>query len=99
MSLRPNDAIQWHAIQDACAKGFRYYDLGEVTGNNHGLAQFKSSWGGEPQRLYRYYYPAPREPETGILDSESRAHALARAAWRRLPLPVTGLLSKLAHYL
>ncbi len=97
MSLRPNDAIQWRAIRDACAQGFRYYDLGEVTKNNRGLAKFKSSWGGEPQWLYRYYYPAPRELETVILDSESRVYELARAAWRRLPLAVTGLLSKFAH--
>ncbi len=102
MSLRPNDGIQWRAIQDACAQGFRYYDLGEVTKNNRGLAQFKSSWGGEPQWLYRYYYPSPRELETDILVSESRAHeiarAAARAAWRRLPLPLTRLLGQLAHY-
>src|SRR5438093_7833843 len=54
MSLRPNDAIQWQAIRDACFQGFRYYDFGEVTKNNQGLAQFKSSWGGEPHWLYRY---------------------------------------------
>jgi len=98
MSLRPNDAIQWRAIQDACAQRFRYYDLGEVTKNNPGLALFKCGWGGEPQWLYRYYYPSPRELETCILDSESRVHELVRAAWRRLPLPVIALLSQFAHY-
>ncbi len=97
LSLRPNDAIHWQAIQDACTEGFRCYDFGEVTKSNEGLAEFKSKWGTEQKLLYRYYYPAPRELETSILDSSSRAHQFARAAWRRLPINATVLLSEWAH--
>lgn len=95
--LRANDALQWQAIQDACATGFRYYDFGEVTEHNQGLAEFKSKWNAEPTWLYRYYYPAPRELETSILDSTGRAHQLASTLWRRLPLKATALLSTWAH--
>ena len=95
LSLRPNDVIQWQAIQDACRAGFRWYDFGEVTEENQGLAEFKSKWGAEPRRLYRYYYPAPHVSEgseTRDLTAGGRARQVANAAWRRLPLSVTALL-------
>ncbi len=97
-SLRPNDALHWRAIQDACAEGFRSYDFGEVPKNNQGLAEFKSKWGTQPKWLYRYYYPAPRELDISILDSSSRIHQFAIAAWRRLPIEATVLLSDWAHH-
>lgn len=96
-SLRPNDAIQWQAIQDACLGGFRRYDFGEVTQNNPGLAEFKSRWGGEPKWLYRYYFPAPHELEVSVLDAESRASRLVGTIWRKLPIKATVVLSNLAH--
>ncbi len=95
--LLAGSLFQWQAIQDACAAGFRYYDFGEVTEHNQGLAEFKSKWNAEPTWLYRYYYPAPRELETSILDSTGRAHQLASTLWRRLPLKATALLSTWAH--
>ncbi len=98
LSLRPNDAIHWRAIHDACAEGFRYYDFGEVTKDNKGLAEFKSKWGAEPTWLHRYYYPAPRELEISMLESNSRTHQFASAVWRRLPIKATVLLSDWAHH-
>ncbi len=98
LSLRPNDVIQWRAIHDACAEGYRYYDFGEVTKDNRGLAEFKSKWSAQSQWMYRYYYPAPRELEVGILDSPSPARRLVSAVWQRLPIKATVLLSDLAHH-
>jgi len=87
-ALRPNDIIQWHAIHDACERGFRWYDLGEVAEDHPLLADFKSKWGANPQRLYRYYYPTATRYE-----AETRSNGLlmpaARAIWQRLPLRVT----------
>ena len=97
LSFHPNDVIQWQAIQNACADGFRHYDLGEVTHHNRGLAEFKSKWGAEPKWLYRYYYPAPRELEINILESESHLGQLMHAAWQRLPIKATARLSDWAH--
>lgn len=97
LELRPNDAIQWHAIRDACAAGYRCYDLGEVTNNHSSLADFKSKWGAAPHWLYRYYYPAPREVEVGIMESESWAGNLLHSTWKRLPLKATVVLSDWAH--
>ncbi len=98
LSLRPNDAIQWRSIQDACRDGFRFYDFGEVEEGNHGLAEFKSKWGAEPKWLYRYYYPTARELEMGILESSSRTRQLVSALWRRLPIKATVLLSDWMHH-
>jgi hypothetical protein len=96
--LRPNDAIHWRAIQDAFLDGFRYYDFGEVTKENQGLAQFKSKWGTQPTWLYRYYYPMPRELEISILKSNSPVHQLVTAIWRQMPIKATVLLSNLVHH-
>ncbi|HEX2712746.1 MAG TPA: GNAT family N-acetyltransferase [Candidatus Acidoferrales bacterium] len=90
-ALRPNDLLQWCAIHEACVRGFRWYDLGEVSDDNPTLAKFKSKWGAQPKPLYRYYYPAPRH--RGIVSSTQAG--LSRSlvtAWRHMPLKTTALL-------
>ena len=51
-----NDLIQWEAIHTACKDGFKFYDMGEVSGCNASLAQFKSKWGCGSKQIYHYYY-------------------------------------------
>ncbi|MDQ3900542.1 MAG: GNAT family N-acetyltransferase, partial [Actinomycetota bacterium] len=92
LALQPNYAIQWQAIHDACRDGFRRYDIGEVPEGNASLAEFKSKWGAHAGRIYRYYYPAPRELEAGTFRSGGHPRQVVNSAWRRLPLPVTALL-------
>ena len=88
--------IQWHAIHDAVREGFRRYDFGEVAQENRDLAAFKSKWGTEAIRLYRYYYPAPEAVESGYGSLEAESERLARrltaAVWRRVPLRATAVL-------
>jgi CelD/BcsL family acetyltransferase involved in cellulose biosynthesis len=88
-ALRPDDVIQWHAIHRACRDGFRWYDLGEVAEGQEGLHAFKSKWGAEPRRLYRYYYPALEQEEIREPEGAGWPRVLAQAAWRRLPLALT----------
>ncbi|QBD83257.1 GNAT family N-acetyltransferase [Ktedonosporobacter rubrisoli] len=97
--LRPNDALHWQAIHDACSEGFRYYDFGEVPANTPGLAEFKSKWGTQKECLYRYYYPSPRESAINLLEADTPFHRAARTTWRRLPLEATELLGTLAHHI
>jgi lipid II:glycine glycyltransferase (peptidoglycan interpeptide bridge formation enzyme) len=97
LALHPNDLIQWQAIHDACAAGFREYDLGEVTRTHPQLAQFKRKWGAQPEWLWRYYYPHSREVEIGLIESRSRPGQLAHTLWQHLPLPATAALGVLAH--
>jgi len=92
LSLRPNDAIQWQAIHDARCAGFRYYDFGDVTEDDQGLAAFKSKWGAEPRRLYRSYYPAPGKVEADPLKSDDHTRQLVNKLWQRLPLSASTVL-------
>jgi Acetyltransferase (GNAT) domain len=89
LALRPNDAIHWRAIHDACADGFRCYDFGEVGDDNPGLAAFKQKWGTRSDTLYRYYYPTPRDIEISLVEPSSRFHELMQPIWRRMPLGIT----------
>lgn len=52
LEFRPNNLIMWTAIQQACERGFRYFDLGRSDLDNQGLRNFKSRWGAEEQPLY-----------------------------------------------
>ncbi|MBO0824290.1 MAG: GNAT family N-acetyltransferase [Actinobacteria bacterium] len=88
--VRPNDLLQWQAMQDAAAAGYRWYDLGEVEPGNDGLARFKAKWGTEMRTLTRYH-----APPIASCDAEYRKpgrtwqRRVAVGAWRRVPLPVT----------
>jgi CelD/BcsL family acetyltransferase involved in cellulose biosynthesis len=88
LQFRPNDAIHWKAITEACTSGFRRYDFGEVASSNDGLAHFKAKWGASPVPLYRYYYPRQHEVKRDVL-GPGPLRSTAEWAWRRLPLPVT----------
>ncbi|HEX3987716.1 MAG TPA: GNAT family N-acetyltransferase [Acidobacteriaceae bacterium] len=90
LSLRPNDLVQWQAINDAVAEGYRVFDFGEVPEGDANLARYKAKWGAEPVRLQRCYYPdIPDDDSGGDDEKPSRAHQLASAVWRRLPLRLT----------
>lgn len=88
-SLRANDAIHWQAINEACQKGFHSFDFGEVPEGHDQLAKFKSKWGAQPTRLYRYFTPAPPAPTSGKVDSAYNIGSLSRVIWRYLPLKLT----------
>ncbi len=92
LALHPNDLIQWHAIHDACAKGFRRYDFGEVPEDHQQLAAFKTKWGAEAVPLYRYYYPPPENPPPSGAMLPKPVQRLAASLWGRLPLRATAVL-------
>ena len=86
LPLRANDLLHWEAINDACRKGFRCFDFGEVPEGYRDLAAFKGKWGAEPVRLYRYYYPASSlRPEVSGEQATGLARAFAEKVWQHLP--------------
>lgn len=87
LEFRPNDAIHWTAIMDACASGFRRYDFGEAM-DIKGLATFKEKWGAKPVNLYRYHYPQQPMIDRGILASES-LQRMQECVWRLPPSAMT----------
>jgi lipid II:glycine glycyltransferase (peptidoglycan interpeptide bridge formation enzyme) len=93
LALRPNDIIQWQAIREACTRGCRRYDFGEVGDSDRGLAEFKSKWGAEPRRFHRYYFPASRDYRL-FFQRDSFARRQMRKIWQRLPLSATALLGE-----
>ena len=92
LGLRPNDVIQWHAINEACEKGFRCFDFGEVPDGHWELARFKSKWGATAVRLSRYYYPELPADTDDSSSFSTYATAAGKALWSRLPLRATALL-------
>lgn len=99
--LRPNDLLQWQAITDACREGYCRYDLGEVAEHSEGLADFKSKWGTEPQRLWRYSGPAPaRAPSQSHAENEGERRPLPqlmRRGWQAVPLEATAAAGRLVY--
>jgi hypothetical protein len=108
-ALRTNDALHWQAMQNACADGFRWYDLGTASDNDRGLARYKKKWGAKPMSLYSYrYHPSKNEfdnlrnveaPAIQIQDSASGTRRLALAVLGRLPIRTVALISKWGHHL
>jgi CelD/BcsL family acetyltransferase involved in cellulose biosynthesis len=90
LSMRPNDLIHWQAINDACTKGFHFFDFGEVPEGDDELGRFKRKWGSETVRLHRYYYPAHRHLKS--VSSPGYQQLIGSALWRRLPLAATAWL-------
>jgi hypothetical protein len=91
LPLRPNDLLQWHAMRDAAAAGYRCYDFGEVEEGNEGLADFKAKWGTEMRTMIRYHAPPLPYDETGGKGLQTRAwpRRIAVGAWHQVPLCVT----------
>jgi Acetyltransferase (GNAT) domain len=102
LSLRPNDLLQWQAMRDAAAAGYRWYDFGEVSDGNEGLAGFKAKWDTQARTLVRYHAPPLPHPQAGYGGDGSRdgpawPHDAALAVWRRVPLPATALAGDLVY--
>jgi hypothetical protein len=93
LSLRPNDLLQWHAMRDAAAAGYRWYDFGEAGAGNEGLARFKAKWDTQTRMLVRYHAPAlpGGRDEYGPAGNREWLRRIAVGAWHRVPLPVTAV--------
>lgn len=97
--LRPNDILQWTAIHEACRRGCRWYDLGEVPESHVHLADFKRKWGARQERLYRYYYPGDIDGSGKSWNADNANHLVGKV-WPRLPLRLTAWLGdKIYRYL
>jgi CelD/BcsL family acetyltransferase involved in cellulose biosynthesis len=54
---RPNHLITWLAIEEACAEGFQYLDLGRCAPEEESLRIYKTRWGADEIDLPYYYFP------------------------------------------
>ncbi|HYN08793.1 MAG TPA: GNAT family N-acetyltransferase [Vicinamibacterales bacterium] len=87
-------ALLWRAMSDASARGCVGFSLGVSSSRDAGLIQSKQGWNGQTEPVWLYVHPIkamPRAPG----DYFDRFH-LAKAIWRKLPLPVVERLGTLA---
>lgn len=84
LAFHANDLIQWEAIHKACEEGYSFYDMGEVSEGNCGLAKFKSKWGCGTKMVYHYYNDStPRDIDM------VKGLDWYKKVWQKLPLELT----------
>ena len=83
-SLRPNNAVLWHAISWACEEGYLTLDLGRTDAGDAGLREFKRRWDADETPLVYGILGTTRASGSGA----ERAARLARPFIRRSPLLV-----------
>jgi hypothetical protein len=96
IELRPNDLLHWYAILDAQRNGFKYYDFGEVSKGNIGLATYKKKWDTVKHNMYHYYYPKSTQLEEEEFDSEV-VTGIKGKIWNKLPLFITARIGEMIY--
>lgn len=91
-SLRyaPVNAMNWAAIEDACAAGCERIDFGRSTADST-HQDFKKYWGVE-SRIMPLAYQLLNCDEIPGLNKENPKFALAMALWKRLPVSLIRLI-------
>jgi hypothetical protein len=86
-------ALLWRAMSDASARGRVGFSLGVSSARDAGLIHSKQGWSGRTERVWLYVYPLKRLPRApgDYFDK----FPLAKAIWRKLPLPVVERLGYL----
>jgi hypothetical protein len=69
--ISPNHYLFWEAIKLACEQGYKIFDFGRTSPNNHRLMDFKERWGTKVIDLPEYHYPKQvnkkfAEPESSM---------------------------------
>ncbi|MET0067931.1 MAG: FemAB family XrtA/PEP-CTERM system-associated protein [Candidatus Thiodiazotropha sp.] len=89
-SLQPTYVLYWEMIKDSCEMGCTHYHLGRSTVDSS-AESFKKKWNAEQTQLYWQYY-LPGGGEMPQLNVDNTKFQLAIEVWRKLPLPVVGLI-------
>ena len=95
LALHPNHFLLWNAIKRLHGGGYRYFDFGRSSRDDHGLIQFKERWGTKRFELVYYFYPRV-SGVTSIRQSDWK-YKLSASFFRHLPLPVLQIIGSLAY--
>lgn len=92
----PNHLLTWTAIEDACRKGFSFFDFGRSALNNPGLIRYKEMWGAASSDLPYNYYPAHyrgagAKTHTGFL------YQMITLFWRLIPDSIASRMGPLIY--
>jgi hypothetical protein len=84
--LHISKALYWRAMSEAAQQGRQSFNWGISWIGDSGLIKFKEGWNGTTRQVHVYVYPIrSRPPAPG---NYFEGFSLAKAVWRRLPLPV-----------
>lgn len=86
----PNYLLYWDMIRGACERGNTKFDMGRSEADSSNL-KFKQNWGTENVEL-NYNYYLRNLAEVPYVDPRNSRYQLPIAIWKKLPLPVTGVL-------
>lgn len=93
----PNHLLTWHAIEQACLKGYQIFDFGRASVANSGLIRYKEMWGAHRENLSYYYYP---KYNSFSIRENSFLYTLFTKIWRLAPdLVAEKLGSQIYKYL
>jgi hypothetical protein len=86
LSVNAGAALYWAALSDAAGNGCTGFNCGLSWVGDKGLIHWKEGWGGETKPVHLYALPIrSKVPAPG---GYFEGYRLAKAVWRRLPLPV-----------
>lgn len=84
LNLHPYNSFIWKSIEDACLKGYNFYDFGRTSYSNTGLIDFKRRWGTIETKLYYSNYPTKSNSLSE--NRESSKYKVASKVIREMPL-------------
>ena len=89
-SAYANDLLYWSVIAECCARGVATFDLGRSLVGS-GNERFKMKWRPERRLIDNWYYLSEGQSLPSLNQSNSKFD-VARAIWKRMPLPLARLL-------
>ena len=93
LQLHVGRRLYWHAMQEGAERGCRTYNCGISWQGDAGLISWKEGWNGTSQPAHVYLRTfRGRAPDPG---GYFEGYRLAKAIWRRLPLPLADLGGRL----
>jgi hypothetical protein len=86
--LNVGQALWWQAMMDASEAGCSEFNCGISWVEDAGLIKWKEGWGGTSRPVHVYVLPIAGSPPAA--GGYFEGYSLAKAVWKRLPLPVVG---------
>jgi len=83
--------LYWELIQRLTQEGFEIVHSGRIPANQD-VPAYRLGWGGQRRDYFYQYHGLQGKTESG--SKRGRSRSLVEAVWRRLPLPLTNLLSQ-----
>lgn len=85
--MNVSNFLYYNVMMYGIERGAQVFDFGRTRQDNTGGCQFKINQGFEPEPLH-YSFHSPREIDAPDLRPSNARFSLARAVWKRLPLPL-----------